>query len=534
MICKISCSVGEIIDKISILQIKSNKITNTESKKNVEHELSILISENPVSNNDDILFDKLKKVNEKLWVLEDLIRDKSKKCEFDQLYINVSESIHKTNDERCRIKKEINIKYKSDIIEEKGYNQTNNHNPTISSSESLKLEKAKDNYNKGNYEESLQTLRELIEIHKDTNVFTSFFIDLLFSYENCLSMFNQVNDYSHKIKEIIDNLDTLNISEEQKDFCETSYASFTLKRNIYNDNSIKLLNRVNGPNVHCRNMSFFRENDTNKTILVYDGGGIGDKFMLARFIPILCEKYKSNHIIFFVNDNVTWFFNECFKNISNYKTVAYSTPHLLGNFDYHCSLLSLILYLHIDYNSIPFTPLLKNIQYPHTKRHDEIINKITSSNKKNFVLNWKGNPNNGHEIHNRRMDLRYAIPLFELKHINWIVITKDIDQTELELLKKYNVICIGDTIDNGPNCYEDSISIIKHVDGVFSTDTSMLHLSANLDVPTYALLTLGAEWRWNPKGNTTNWYPNITIIRQSKIQNWDNVINEMLRILHKM
>ena len=45
-------------------------------------------------------------------------------------------------------------------------------------------------------------------------------------------------------------------------------------------------------------MSFFKENDVNKTILLYNGGGFGDKIMLSRFINIICEKYKQNNIIF--------------------------------------------------------------------------------------------------------------------------------------------------------------------------------------------------------------------------------------------
>ena len=76
--------------------------------------------------------------------------------------------------------------------------------------------------------------------------------------------------------------------------------------------------------------------------------------MFARFIPILCKKYERNKIIFFTNDNVTWFFDEVFGNINNLKIVGYSKPFLLGKFDYHCNLLSLLKYLKIDYKSLTF------------------------------------------------------------------------------------------------------------------------------------------------------------------------------------
>ena len=116
------------------------------------------------------------------------------------------------------------------------------------------------------------------------------------------------------------------------------------------------------------------------------------------------------------------------------------------------------------------------------------------------------------------MNLNYAIPLFEQKNINWIVITKDVTQEEKKLLNKYNVKYLGNIIDNNKTFY-DSISIIRNVKGVISTDTSLVHLSANLDVPTYVLLTLGCEWRWT-HNKSTKWYPKLKLFRQKKFGEW--------------
>ena len=73
------------------------------------------------------------------------------------------------------------------------------------------------------------------------------------------------------------------------------------------------------------------------------------------------------------------------------------------------------------------------------------------------------------------------------------------------------------------NCFEDTIGIFKNVDGVISTDTSLVHLAANLDVPTYVLLTIGSEWRWNTNTNNTNWYQTKFIMTE-KSGNWESVI----------
>ena len=100
MKCQISCSFGELIDKITILKIKSKKISNITFLKNVNLELDTLQKENPLSNVTDDLFDKLQTINEILWMLEDVIREKSKNNIFDNTYITIAESIHKTNDEK--------------------------------------------------------------------------------------------------------------------------------------------------------------------------------------------------------------------------------------------------------------------------------------------------------------------------------------------------------------------------------------------------------------------------------------------------
>ena len=152
MKCKISCGFGDVIDKITILKIKSSKIIDKESLKNINHELKTIQDENPLANENDNLFNDLHKVNKKLWVLEDLIRDKSNKKQFDERYINIAESIHKTNDERCRLKKSINLKYNSEIIEEKSYNKQKDIFPENDDIE--KLEKGKNLYTTGLYNES--------------------------------------------------------------------------------------------------------------------------------------------------------------------------------------------------------------------------------------------------------------------------------------------------------------------------------------------------------------------------------------------
>ena len=118
-------SPGEVIDKITILQIKYEKINNKNKLKNIKNELNLLL---PLINKKKYetleiqnLMKNLKKVNHALWNIEDNIREKEKFKEFDDEFIELARSVYKTNDKRAEIKKKINLLTKSDIIEEKSY-----------------------------------------------------------------------------------------------------------------------------------------------------------------------------------------------------------------------------------------------------------------------------------------------------------------------------------------------------------------------------------------------------------------------------
>ena len=115
-------SRGELMDKISILEIKKERITGVKLK-NIKKELDTLrsiVSSNNLEINLD-LFSQLKEVNISLWEIEDQIRTKESKEEFDNEFIELARSVYKQNDKRALIKKEINRKYNSDLIEEKSY-----------------------------------------------------------------------------------------------------------------------------------------------------------------------------------------------------------------------------------------------------------------------------------------------------------------------------------------------------------------------------------------------------------------------------
>lgn len=126
MIVYTPISVGELIDKITILKIKQKQIKEETKLVNVKKELNELINTlNSLNLDVDISdeTDRLQAINQQLWNVEDKIREKERLRKFDEFFIGVARLVYVLNDERASIKKEINVKVGSDLIEEKSYEQ---------------------------------------------------------------------------------------------------------------------------------------------------------------------------------------------------------------------------------------------------------------------------------------------------------------------------------------------------------------------------------------------------------------------------
>ena len=122
-------SIGELIDKITILEIKQIYMTGIKLK-NINKEMKLLkniLQDKNLEINIDLI-KNLKKINKKLWEIEDDIRVKESKQEFDKEFIKLARSVYIENDKRASIKKEINQKYNSDLVEEKSYKNYKNLN----------------------------------------------------------------------------------------------------------------------------------------------------------------------------------------------------------------------------------------------------------------------------------------------------------------------------------------------------------------------------------------------------------------------
>tara|TARA_B100001250_G_scaffold104871_1_gene88487 strand:+ start:77 stop:472 length:396 start_codon:yes stop_codon:yes gene_type:complete len=122
---KIDVSPGELIDKITILQIKADKIQDISKLENVNKELELLTNSLhqsvKITNELKLIMDQLQQVNETLWVIEDKIRLHETSRKFDTDFIELARAVYKENDKRANLKRKINNALGSELIEEKSY-----------------------------------------------------------------------------------------------------------------------------------------------------------------------------------------------------------------------------------------------------------------------------------------------------------------------------------------------------------------------------------------------------------------------------
>ena len=122
---QVPVSVGEVLDKITILQIKLAHISDSAKRANVQNELDALLplvaGDAFTTNQMQGLVAQLKAVNEALWDIEDDIREKEAAKSFDAEFIKLARAVYVTNDKRAAIKKQINLETGSALIEEKSY-----------------------------------------------------------------------------------------------------------------------------------------------------------------------------------------------------------------------------------------------------------------------------------------------------------------------------------------------------------------------------------------------------------------------------
>ena len=251
----------------------------------------------------------------------------------------------------------------------------------------------------------------------------------------------------------------------------------------------------------------------NKNILISDEQGLGDTIQFSRFVIELLKFTKK--ITFVVNSKLVKLLSNLNKNILiiDYKSLKNN------NFDYHLSLCSLPLFLRIkNISDINYYPL-----------DFDVTKKITfKKNDINIGLSWSGNPNFYLDKY-RSLSFKKFKDILSIKGINFFKLTQNIRSEEF-----LDYHSIPNLFDFGNKSLFEISKVMKNLNLVISSDTSIIHLAGILNVKSILLLNYNSDWRWFQDKKKTPWYPSVEIIKQNTFNSWDDVFYELQKKIEKI
>lgn len=254
----------------------------------------------------------------------------------------------------------------------------------------------------------------------------------------------------------------------------------------------------------------------NKKILIWQEQGLGDAIQFSRFVIDL-SKYS---------ENITLVVQKKLKYLLTYisplvRVIDYDSLNLeKEKFDFQLPICSLPKFLGIK--------KIEDISY--YKLQLPIKNIINlDHNILNIGLSWSGNPNYPNDEY-RSIPFKYFKKILNFNKTNFYKLSKDSRVHELLDYNSYKIKDLGD------KDFADLSHLIKYLDLVISSDTSIIHLSGILGINSILLLNFNSDWRWFDSYKITPWYPSVRIIKAKKLNGWEYVFDQLIdeiKIIHK-
>ena len=353
-------------------------------------------------------------------------------------------------------------------------------------------------------------------------------LQLYCAYEVACSVMGIDHPYVHKlaIQGTHQGQASTSVSPDLFNHAQMTHCMALLQRKEYAKvpTLMPYLQRFTGPNICPETMSYFQETDRDKTLLVYNSGGIGDIIMYSRFIRPVCESQGGNRVLYLVNDELHWMMHQALSGLPNLQVVQFTAfKRSPQPYDYHTNATMLFAHLKITYETLPNDPYLEHVRGSPLQLDERFIH----PRKKNVIINWCGNKLNTMERFNRSIPLALLVPLFR-RHadaVQFVSVQKTVSPEEAAILDAHNVKNCGPLLDNEGHAFKDTVTLLKAVDLVITTDTSLVHLAGTMNVPCWCMLTIGCDWRWKPVDHL--WYPNVKPFRQTAVSAWDNVVADV-------
>ena len=244
--------------------------------------------------------------------------------------------------------------------------------------------------------------------------------------------------------------------------------------------------------------------------------GSGDTIQFARYAYELSDFYKTN-VFFLVDKKIIHLFDQ-----KKLKIIAKGDE--IPKYDYYSFLQSLPKY---------YYQRKKNLlgQYNFISKNQKIFNKwkakLSEHSLPKIGINWQGNENYKYDGF-RSIPLNKFNILLNISDLDFISIQKGEGEKQIKELKFIDKLHnFSPIIDNGQNSFEDTIEIIRNLDLVITTCTSIAHLSSTIGTKTWILLSYNADWRWFTNTNSSPWYKNTLLFRQDKLNDWESVFEKV-------
>jgi tetratricopeptide (TPR) repeat protein len=250
-----------------------------------------------------------------------------------------------------------------------------------------------------------------------------------------------------------------------------------------------------------------------KKFLIYEEQGLGDIIQFCRYLPLL--EQKGGNVIFKVKSEMHHLLNTLDCKI-----------HLTDNFnienhiDFEAPLMSLPYLFNTKLSSIP-----SKLSYLKADPKKIIQwNKKLKSNNLKIGICWQGS--NKKIDKGRSFSLEFFKDISKIPNIELISLYKGEDEKKLFEID-FKITSFGNSFDCEKDAFIDTAAIMMNCDLIITSDTAIAHLAGALGRPVWVALKYIPDWRWMLKRSDTPWYPSMRLYRQTKINDWNNVFNQI-------
>lgn len=260
---------------------------------------------------------------------------------------------------------------------------------------------------------------------------------------------------------------------------------------------------------NCPQPQWGGEDIKDKTLLVHTEQGNGDAIQFARFLPMVRVRCKKLIIVCTEPLRLLYKEMDCVDEV-----------RLPGNlptdlFDVYCPIMSLAGVLRIDMDNLPTkTPYLSISK-------QVVVPKLPDNGKPKIGLTWAGSPTQQIN-HHRSCPIEDIMALANNAEFDFYSLQVPLSEDHKKELEKHSI----SNLDQDLVSYSHTGALVQQMDLVISVCTSVVHLAGALNVPAMVLLSPHADWRWLMDEPQSTWYPNTTILRQTKSGDWKSLIRQ--------